>query len=86
MPKKTSYSTYHLHAKNDRKRKEAKERQANYDSLTIVEKITLATQRGGSKRELARLEKKQQVTTPTLPTVEPAKAPKAKKPAKVKKS
>ncbi len=36
---------------------EADDRQFKYDALTKAEKIALAKYRGGSKRELARLEK-----------------------------
>ena len=83
MPKKTSYSTFHLHAKRNRKRKDAEARQAKYDSLTIAEKFATLID-GGSKKQRAKLEKQQAKQTvkqaPAVKaTVEPTKAPKAKK-------
>lgn len=88
--KKNGYSQNKNHAKKVRKQREADIRQADYDTLTIAEKISLAVKRGGSKRELARLARSEKHNPTTIPaTVEPTVAPKpvkAKKPAKVKKS
>jgi hypothetical protein len=42
-------------ARRERKQLEADQRQAKHDSLTTREKITKATKRGGSVRELKRL-------------------------------
>ena len=55
MPKKTSYSHRKADARKRQKQDEADDRQAKYDSLSRAEKIALVTNRGGSKRELARL-------------------------------
>ena len=55
MPKKASYTQVKAHAKKLRKQHEADDRQAKYDALSRAEKIALVTNRGGSKRELARL-------------------------------
>ena len=78
MPKKTAgYTQIKAHAKLRRKQFEADDRQAKYDSLTIAEKISLAVSRGGSKRELARLDK--QLEKDALKPAKPAKAPKTKK-------
>ena len=78
MPKKLSYSNYHLHAKRDRKRKEAEARQANYDSLTVAEKFNRAI---GSKEKT-----KLQLKALTVKTADKAPEVKAAKPVKVKKS
>jgi len=52
------YSSAKLHAKWDRRRKEATERDTIYAGLSIQARINLAkSRRGESKRELARLEK-----------------------------
>ena len=80
MPKKLSYSNYHLHAKRDRKRKEAEARQANYNSLTIAEKFNRAI---GSK-EKTKLQKKLEAST--VKTAAKAPEVKAAKPVKAKKS
>jgi ABC-type uncharacterized transport system ATPase component len=82
MPKKTmGYTQTKNQAKKRLKQYQADDRQANYDSLTIAEKISLAVSRGGSKRELARLDKQNEstTTTTTLPTVKPTKVPKTPK-------
>ena len=89
MPKKTNgYSTFHLHAKRNAKRKDAEARQAKYNGLTIAEKFNTLIE-GGSKKQRAKLEKlmdKHDAKKASVPTtVEPAKAPKAKKLSKVKK-
>ena len=78
MPKKLSYSNYHLHAKRDRKRKEAEARQANYDSLTVAEKFNRTI---GSKEKT-----KLQLKALTVKTADKAPEVKAAKPVKVKKS
>jgi len=58
--KRKSYSSVKLHAKRDRKRKEANERQKVYAALSIKERIARAkSHRGNSFRELARLENAQ---------------------------
>lgn len=58
MPKKNNgYSFAKQQARRDKRRQEAEARQAAYDKLTIAEKVTLAIQRGGSQKELAKLEK-----------------------------
>jgi hypothetical protein len=85
MPKKTSYSTFHLHAKRNAKRKEAEARQAKYDKLTIAEKFSTLIE-GGSSRQRAKLQKQLDAAGSIKPTVEPTKAPKAKKVVKAKKS
>jgi hypothetical protein len=53
--KEGGYTQIKAHTKQLRKRREAEARQAKYDTLTHAEKIALVTNRGGSKRELARL-------------------------------
>ena len=52
-----SYSSVKLHAKRDRKRQEAQARQREYSALSIKDRIARVTDRGGSVRELARLQK-----------------------------
>lgn len=56
--KQNGYSNAHLHAKRNRKRTEAEGRQRDYDKLTLKEKLERAKSRGGSVREIARLEAK----------------------------
>lgn len=69
MPiKNNGYTQVKAHARKERKRKEADYRQGKYDALTLTEKIFLATSRGGSKREIDRLQN---------PKVKPTKAPTA---------
>jgi hypothetical protein len=69
MPKKEKgYSSFHLHAKRNAKRKDAEARQAKYDSLTIAEKFTTLIE-GGSSRQRAKLQKQLDATV----TVEPTK-------------
>lgn len=54
--KTNGYSNHKLHAKLDRKRQEAEDRQAEHDSLTLKEKIDKAkSRRGNSTREISRL-------------------------------
>ena len=56
MPKKVNgYTHRKADARKAERRDEAETRQAKYDALSAAEKIALATNRGGSKRELARL-------------------------------
>lgn len=50
-----SYSSHHLHAKRNRKRQEAEDRQSTYDALTLKEKFATLIP-GGSKRQLRRLD------------------------------
>jgi hypothetical protein len=52
-----SYSSVKLHAKRDRKRQEAAARDREYQGLSVKDRIARATARGGSVRELARLQK-----------------------------
>lgn len=71
MPiKQNGYSRTIINTKLNRKRNEAKARQAAYDKLTLDEKIAGLVP-GGSKRQRARFEKLKQ----SLPAVTPAKAP-----------
>jgi hypothetical protein len=69
--KEKGYTQMKAHAKRDRKRLEAEARQAKYDKLTRAEKIALATNRGGSQKELARLinPKVRQSPSAPVPTV-----------------
>jgi hypothetical protein len=69
MPiKQAGYSQDKAHARKERKRKEADLRQGKYDALTLTEKIFLATSRGGSKREIERLQNpKAKPATPPAP-------------------
>lgn len=54
--KKTNgYKSNRLHAKRARKRDEAELRQEKHNSLSTAQKIAKATKRGGSVKELARL-------------------------------
>lgn len=53
--KEGGYTQMKAHAKQLRKQREADIRQAKYDALSHADKIALVTNRGGSKRELARL-------------------------------
>jgi hypothetical protein len=80
--KTNGYNSAHLHAKHNRKRQEAADRQREHDSLTINEKIEkLRSRRGDSKRELARLMKLAADTgvVVTQPVAAPTKAKAAKK-------
>lgn len=57
--KTNSYKSVKLHAKRNRKRREAERRQLKYNSLSVAEKTKLIkSRRGESKRELERLRKK----------------------------
>jgi hypothetical protein len=56
--KKNGYSNKTLHAKRDKRRKEAIARLAAHNKLTIAQKLEKASKRGG-KREIARLTKLQ---------------------------
>lgn len=53
------YSHAKADQRQDKRRQEAEARQRTYDKLTLKEKLALVKSRGGSKRELARLEKLQ---------------------------
>lgn len=82
--KTEGYSNAKMHAKRNRKRIEAEQRQDEHDSLTIQEKIAKALKRpGSSKREVARLMAlvPQPQVVPVTSVKEP---PKAKKTAKRK--
>ena len=61
-----------LHAKKLRKQREADIRQAKYDSLSHADKIALVTNRGGSKRELARLTNPKAKSQTVVTTVTPS--------------
>lgn len=53
---RTVYNSTKLHAKRDRKRREAEDRQMDYDKLSLAQKIKrVESHPGESKRELARL-------------------------------
>ena len=52
------YSHAKADARRDKRRQEAEARQRHYDGLSLKDKIALVTKRGGSKRELARLQAK----------------------------
>lgn len=73
--KVNGYNSTFLHAKRDRKRWEAEERQAKFDLLTPVQKYQRIKFNGGSARELARIIKrfpgidKEITTTVKLPSV-----------------
>ncbi len=54
---RTSYSFVKQQARRDKRRQAAEARQREYDKLTLKQKIERAQERGGSKRELARLQK-----------------------------
>ena len=76
--KEKGYTQMKAHAKRDRKRQEAEARQAKYDKLTRVEKIALATNRGGSQKELTRLTQpklNQPAPLPASPITVEEKAP-----------
>jgi hypothetical protein len=55
-PVRQHYSSVVLTAKRDRKRTEALARQSRHNALTPQEKMTKAIKRGGSKKELARIQ------------------------------
>lgn len=87
--KVNGYNSAHLHAKRDRKRREAEARQREHDVLTINEKIEKAQSRiaegkGSSFRELKRLKKQAELAGVELNS-NPKKAVKPVKPVKVKK-
>ncbi len=52
------YSHAKADARKDKRRQEAEARQRVYDGLSLKDKVALVTKRGGSKRELARLQAK----------------------------
>jgi hypothetical protein len=52
------YSHAKADARRDKRRQEAEARQRVYDKLSLKQKLELVKSRGGSKRELARLEAK----------------------------
>lgn len=53
------YSHAKADARRDKRRQEAEARQRHYKGLPLKDKLALVKGRGGSKRELARLEKLQ---------------------------
>ncbi len=80
MPKKENgYSSFHLHAKRNAKRKEAEARQAKYDGLTIAEKFNTLVE-NGSRRQREKLNKQlAKVVVKGIPVEQPATE---KKPSK----
>jgi len=71
--KRESYTQVKNHAKRDRKRREAQARQAQYDSLTIAEKMATLI-KDGSKKQRNKLEKLMEKEA-----AKPAKTPKTPK-------
>lgn len=55
--KTNGYSTVKLKARRHRRVLEAEARQVIYDGLTLKQRLELVKARGGSARELARIEK-----------------------------
>ena len=76
LNRRKEYSSFHLHAKRNRKRSDAEERQAAYNKLSIAEKLKTA-----GKKETAKLQKR--LATHTPPQVKPAPLTQAEKDAKV---
>jgi hypothetical protein len=65
MPKKNNgYSHAKADARKNKRRQEADARQRVYDSLTVAGKMSLALARGGSKKEITRLEKSMEPKQP----------------------
>jgi len=86
--KEKGYTHSKADARKARKRAEAEARQTKYDKLSRVDKIALATNRGGSQRELDRLtrpKESQSVSTPA-PQVEVVAVTEAKKSTRTSKS
>jgi hypothetical protein len=54
---RVSYSSVKLHAKRDRKAREAAARDREYQELSVKDRIVRVKARGGSVKELARLQK-----------------------------
>lgn len=74
--KTNGYSSSFITAKRNWMRQHAEERQADYKSMTIQDRLTQAKgRRGESKREVARLE----ALLSTQPTTEPVKKTAKKK-------
>lgn len=88
------YNSTVLWAKRSKKREEAENRQFKHDGLTLKQKIAKATKRGGSARELKRLnslaakEKETPIVSPkVMETPAVTESPKVKKTyRKIKKS
>jgi len=84
--KENGYSSAKLHAKRDKKRQESEARQRAYNQLSLTQRLQLAVSRGGSKKELDKLnkkielEKKPQPVLVQSPTPAVAETPKKKKP------
>jgi hypothetical protein len=70
--KQNGYSNFTLHAKRNRKRQEAEERQAAYAKLPLAEKMKYA-----GKKELAKLQKRLAAQTPAQ--IKPAPLTEAEK-------
>ncbi len=69
--KQNGYSNKTLRAKLEKRQAQADERNSRHDSLSITEKIKkVKSRRGGSKRELARLEKRLTESKKPAPAVE----------------
>jgi len=80
--KENGYSSFFIHAKRDRKRKEAEARQAAYDKLTIAEKFNTLIE-GGSKKQRAKLnEQLAKAAAKGIPAKQPATETKPAKKAK----
>ena len=77
MPKREVYTQNKNHAKQLRKQREADNRQAKYDSLTIAEKLATLIP-NGSNRQRTRLQKQLESQTTVKPTT-PKNAVKKKK-------
>ena len=78
--KQAGYSSFHLHAKRDRKQSEAFQRQLKYDALTLKEKIASCVPNGSTKQR-----NKLQLLKSENP-VQPATVTETKKPVKAKKT
>ena len=75
--KENGYHTFHLKAKQNRKRSEAEARQAAYDALTIAEKFATLIE-GGSKRQRNKLNKQLEAAAKKgIPHVKPTSTDKS---------
>lgn len=76
MKRTNGYTQIKAHAKKRKKQREADDRQAKYDSLTIAEKFNTLIE-NGSKKQRKKLEAL--LEKETAKPVKPTKAPKAVK-------
>jgi hypothetical protein len=84
--KRERYNSEKLHAKRNRKRDEAEERQAKYDRLTLTQQLATCIP-GGSKRQRARIEAAMaKALSKTPPAVKIAPPTEVQKPAKAKRA